>query len=260
MFPDLAALDVNFSRDGKWVALSQLHFPKSELWRARSDGSGLLQLTTPPLSILMHVFSPDASRIAVMAKFPGQPYKVYWISADGGTLHELPSDVTNEADPNWSADGQSIIFGEPPDFWADSGKPKAIYVSDLRTTHTAKIPASEGWFSPRISPDGRYLAALSIDFKRIGLFDFSQGRWRDLQQTDAASSPFWSPDGKWVYYNDATNRVSRVRVADRHSELVLSPRELLPNRECMADGFTPDQALILTCLRRNSDIYSLDWK
>jgi Tol biopolymer transport system component len=257
--PKLPANDLVFSRDGKWVSFFSQDATKS-LWRAHADGTNPTQLTSPPLEVAYHVFSPDASRIAMMASRPGQPFRIYWVNADGGTLHELRTDVTNQADPAWSADGESIIFGEPTNLWVESGKQKAMYISNLKSGQTSKIPGSDGWFSPRMSPDGRTLAALSLDFKRIGLFDFKTARWRDLPQPNGPNGPFWSSDGLWLYFNAGEDEVWRLRVRDGHSELVMSTSSILPNHTCYASGFTPQQAIILPCIRRSSDLYELDWE
>ncbi len=257
--PKLPAYDLIFSRDGKWVSFFSQDATKS-LWRAHADGTNPTQLTSPPLEVVYPVFSPDASRIAMMARIPGQPFKIYWVNADGGTLHELRTDVTNQADPTWSADGQSIIFGEPTNLWVESGKQKAMYISNLKSGQTSKIPGSDGWFSPRMSPEGRTLAALSLDFKRIGLFDFPTARWRDLPQPNVPNGPFWSADGQWVYFNAGDDEVWRLRVRDGHSEFVLSTSSILPNHTCYATGFTPEQSIILPCMRRSSDLYELDWE
>ena len=196
----------------------------------------------------------------MMARLPGPPIKVYWINSEGGTLHELPTDVTNQADPTWSPDGQSIIFGEPTNIWAESGKPKAIYISNLKSGQTSKISGSDGWFSPHISPDGRTMAALSLDIKRIGLFDFATAKWRDLPQAKGPNGPFWSADSQWVYFNDSEDGIWRLRVKDGRSEFLLSTSSILPNDSCFATGFTREQSIILPCIRRNSDLYALDWQ
>lgn len=259
LLPKLTAYDLTFSRDGKWVSFVSQDAAKS-LLRAHADGTSPTQLTSLPLEVGYPVFSPDASRIAMMATSSGQPFKIYWMHADGGPLHELRSDVTNQADPTWSADGQSIIFGEPTNLWVESGKQKAMYISNLKSGQTSKIPGSDGWFSPRMSPDGRTLAALSLDFKRIGLFDFQTAKWRDLPQPNVPNGPFWSADGQWLYFNVGDDEVWRLRVRDGHREFVLSTSSILPNHSCFATGFTPEQAIILPCIRRTSDLYELDWE
>ena len=83
--------------------------------------------TSPPMRVSVSaVYSPDGTRIAFAGKLPDGPYKVYWVSSEGGELHGLTDAVSSQADVNWSSDGQTIIFGELPDYYAESGKPKAI--------------------------------------------------------------------------------------------------------------------------------------
>jgi Tol biopolymer transport system component len=135
-----------------------------------------------------------------------------------------------------------------------------MYISNLKSGQTSKIPGSDGWFSPHMSPDGRTLAALSLDLKRIGLFDFQTARWRDLPQPKGPNGPFWSADGQWVYFNDSEDGVWRLRVRDGHREFVLSTSSILSNESCFATGFTPEQSIILPCMRRSSDLYELDWE
>ena len=43
---------------------------------------------------------------------------------------------------------------------------------DLKTHELTTLPGSEGLFSPRWSLDGRYLAALTSDSRKLMLFDF----------------------------------------------------------------------------------------
>ena len=70
-------------------------------------------------------------------------------------LHELNVPIASQADPNWMPDNQSILFGQPPRYFAEPDTPRAIYIHNLQTNSISKVPGSEGWFSPRISPDGR---------------------------------------------------------------------------------------------------------
>lgn len=47
------------------------------------------------------------------------------------------------ADPDWSPDGQSIVFGRLPDRM-DNHQPKAIYIVHLQNRQVAGIPNSKG--------------------------------------------------------------------------------------------------------------------
>jgi Tol biopolymer transport system component len=75
-------------------------------------------------------------------------------------------------DAIWSPDGKQMIFG---DTW--QAKKMDISLLDLNTHQLSTIPGSSGLFSPRWSPDGRYLAALSSDFKNLMLYDFHEQKW-----------------------------------------------------------------------------------
>jgi Tol biopolymer transport system component len=146
-----------------------LNASDGSLWRSRIDGSERIELTTPPLRIFSMKWSPDNKRLALMAEEPGMPWKLYLIDSEGGKPTPLLNEDRNEADPDWSADGQSIVFGRLPNRM-DSRQPKAIYLLELQTHKVTEIPGSTGLFSPRLSPDGRYIAAMRLDQKALLLF------------------------------------------------------------------------------------------
>ena len=127
---NLSAADLaQYSPDGKWIAWHNAS--DNSLWRSRIDGSERIELTTPPLRIFTMKWSPDNRRLAVMAEEPGKPWKIYLIDAEGGKLIPVLNEDRNEADPDWSPDGQSIVFGRLPDRM-DSVQPKAIYYAQPR--------------------------------------------------------------------------------------------------------------------------------
>jgi len=76
----------------------------------KMDGSEQLQLTFAPMKAHSPRWSPDRKRIAFM-DWPADGHsKIYVISADGGTPEPLTSGEHNEAEPNWSPDGNSLVF------------------------------------------------------------------------------------------------------------------------------------------------------
>ncbi len=187
---------VDFSQDGAWVAWTD---NDEKLWRARAvDGSDKVQLTPSYLEVFMAHWSPDAKRLAVMAREHGKAWKIYLTDADGGKPEPLLNEDRNEADPGWSPDGTHLVFGREPDLMGKESGPHAIQIINLRTLESETIPGSEGMFSPRWSPDGRWIAALSLNQKSLMLYDVAQHRWKDLAQTSAAD-PCWSTDSKSLY-------------------------------------------------------------
>jgi Tol biopolymer transport system component len=263
LYQELKVSVVEFSRDGQWIAYSHKVPTGYELWRAGTDGSQKLQLTPPFEWIYMVRYSPDNNKIAVMAAQPKGPYKVYWISAEGGSLHEVPAPIAVQADPAWSSDSQSIIFGLPPENLG-GGAPDVIrrlYRYDLRTDKTTEVPGSEGLFSPRSAPSGRYIAAMTADLQGLALLDTTTSKWRPLTRQQSTNSPSWSPDSAWVYFNDVGDTgLWKVRVSDGYVEpLGRIPRPSGYNN-CSASSFAPDGAALLTCFDSRVDIFALDYE
>lgn len=139
------------------------------------------------LSLEIPRWSPDGRQIAFVAQTPGKPYNVFVVSAGGGVPEQLTHEENILADVSWSADGGKLVFG------AFGASPEAqtfgVRVLDLKTHQVSMLPGSEGLFSPRWSPDGRYILAVSADSKKLALFDVAVRRWRNWRrQTRAGAS------------------------------------------------------------------------
>src|SRR5262249_4868184 len=83
----VSATSVVFSRDGEWVAY--ISYPEGTMWRSRVDGSQRLQLTFPPMRVLVPRWSPDGKQIAFMASLPGKPWNIYLVSIEAGPLEQV---------------------------------------------------------------------------------------------------------------------------------------------------------------------------
>jgi eukaryotic-like serine/threonine-protein kinase len=250
---------LEMSRDGQWVASTGY---EGVLWRSKVDGSEHLQLTSSPMRVAVYNWSPDGKRIAFMGRLPGRPWKIYVVSADGGTPQQLMPGEQNEADPRWSPNGNRLVFGKPPDYMAEPGTSKAISIYDLRTKRISKVPGSEGLFSPRWSPDGRYLAAMPLNQQKVMLFDFTTREWKDVATRDA-SNPQWSPDAKYIYFSSLAPEpgIYRVGINDRKLERVMKPEDI-PRADIarvVLGAVNQNGSLIVTLELKSADIYALDW-
>ena len=187
---------VTYSRDGQWVAWTD---PVGRLWRARtSDGAERLQLTPEYLDVFLAQWSPDGNRLAIMARAPGRAWQIYLVNKDGGSPETLFKDARNAADPAWSANGQQLVYGREPDPMGQDNELHTIDVFDLPSRKTEILPFSKGLFSPRWSPDGKWIAALTLDQKKVLLFDVARQSWTELAAT-SASDPVWSHDSKALF-------------------------------------------------------------
>ena len=84
---------------------------------------------------------------------------------------QIPEDAEKKLDPDWSADGTRIVFGNGP---ADTDS--SIRVLDVNTHQVSTLPGSKGLYSPRWSPDGRYIVAMTFDSRSLMLFDFANSK------------------------------------------------------------------------------------
>ena len=157
---------VRFSRDLESVVWLD---PMDRLWRAKIDGTDRVQLTPESMRVFLASWSPDGRQLALMARYPGQPWQLFLVNADGGNPERLMREDRNVADPSFSPDGKSITFGGVPDLMGQGNTPRSIEILELSSGRVSELPHSEGLFSPRWSPDGRYIAALALDQQKVML-------------------------------------------------------------------------------------------
>jgi serine/threonine protein kinase/Tol biopolymer transport system component len=258
----ISAEGLDFSRDGKWVAY--VTFPEGALWRSRVDGSERLQLTSLPMRAAVPRWSPDGKRIAFSGLAHGKPWKIALISPDGGSPEHLIPGENDELDANWSSDGESLVFGE------SLGSPtSSIYVLNLHTRQVSTLPGSKGLFSPRWSPDGRFISAHNSTFSshnefKLMLFDFTTQAWSELDRGHVYNYEMWSRDAKYIYFSELAENgppFYRLRVADRKLERVAIanfPRGLARGALGQWTGLAPDNSPLLLRDTSMQEIYALD--
>jgi Tol biopolymer transport system component len=206
----LSAEMLDYSKDRERVAY--ITYPEGDLWQSKLDGSARLQLSFAPMQAAVPRWSPDGKRIAFLGRLPGKPWKVYLIPSEGGAPQQLMPEERYENDPSWSPDGNTLAFGTNP----ETNLPAAIKLLDLRTRQVTTLPGSEGFFSPRWSPDGRYIAAIPVKVFSLMLYDLQMQKWSEIAK--GVGNPHWSRDGKYIYFSG----VYRSRIADLKREQLAS--------------------------------------
>jgi Tol biopolymer transport system component/DNA-binding winged helix-turn-helix (wHTH) protein len=255
----ISAEGLDFSKDGLWV--TYVTIPEGTLWRCRLDGSQRMQLTFTPMMAGVPRWSRDGKQIAFMAAEPRRNWKIYTIPFDGGTPEPITQDERIEVDPTWSPDGNTMVFGEA----ADSNQLTHIYAVDLRTRRVSELPGSNGLYSPRWSPDGRFIVALSVrgDTKMM-LFDLQVRKWTELANVHV-NGYRWSRDSKYVYTLDTSRHVEmvtyRIRIADHRLESVadfIVPKAPMEGFFGSGFGLTPDGSPLFLQDISSQDIYALE--
>jgi Tol biopolymer transport system component len=134
---------------------------------------------------------------------------------------------------------------------------------DLHTSQISSLPGSEGFFSPRWSPDGRFIAALSIDSQRLVFFDVATSHWTDLLPQGAVAWPSWSSDSRSIMFlaqDEPGRAIRRVTISDRHLESIVDTTGLnqLIGPAGPWLGSAPDGSPTLMLDAGTHDIYALD--
>ena len=254
--PGTSADWLTFSKDGEWVAYTS--YPDGTLWRSRVDGSERVQLTFPPLRVLLPHWSPDGRQLVFSARNPGRPWSVFILSSKGGTPKQVISDPEDRVDANWSPDGNSLVFGS-------SNVPNnPIWIVDVKTGHVSTLPGSVGLFSPRWSPDGRYICALRSGRPfNLMLFDLTTQQWTQLIE-NSDGDPTWSHDGQYIYFlggdADWSETIKRIRLVDRRAEKIVDLKDQSRSGSIGVEwfGLAPDDSPLVATDISTNEIYALD--
>jgi Tol biopolymer transport system component len=158
-------LDYNatYSSDGKWVAFTSERDGSAELYRTKSDGTGLERLTNNPAYDDQAAFSPDAERIVFVSSREGGHANLWILDVATREVKRLTREEAGDFRPNWSPDGKWIAFS------SDRNEPYVTASGRWEQEHLIEIYL--------IRPDGSGLRRLT----NLG---------------GACGTPRWSRDGK----------------------------------------------------------------
>ena len=133
---------------------------------------------------------------------------------------------------------------------------------DLKTHQVSTLPGSDGLFSPRWSPDGRYIAALpSSNPDRLLLLDRTTEKWKELCKT-FIGYPSWSRDSKYAYFDSPQGDPGfyRVRISDSKLEKIVTLKNLRLTGTFTWTGLAADDSPLVLRDVGTQEIYALDWE
>jgi Tol biopolymer transport system component len=244
----ISATDLTFSRDGKWVAY--LSYPDHMLWRSRTDGTDRMQLTYPPMGVLLPFISPDGKRIV----FGSSRLETYVVSTDGGPPQRIVD--RNSVGANWSPDGNLLVFNS-----LVVGRPLELQIFDFRTGKVSAVPSSQGNFGALWVTQNTLVAA-NRDSTKFQIFDLKTKTWTDFV-TGHFVNAMVSPDGKHLYFTTGgpEPKALRIRFADHRIETIASLKDLRrivdPVTANTEINVAPDGSPIFTLDRGTQEIYAL---
>ena len=201
--------DLDWSPDGETLAFG-VAGTAGGLFVANADGSGVHRISEGS----QPAWSPDGARIAYRAE-DGEIHVMSVRGTDDVTL----THVGDTADPDWSADGQTLAFVGPGPKGHRAGTD--VYTSTVDGSLVANItshPALDA--EPAWSPTGgsilfrtdrRMTADDGPSRERLYVMNAEGGNLiRITEDTTVTASPVWSSDGARIAFDDGTS----VFVAD----------------------------------------------
>jgi Tol biopolymer transport system component len=257
--PGIAATDVDFSRDGKWIAY--VRRPDQTLWISRADGSSARQVELQARFFELPRWSPDGRWLAFMALLPGKPWRIFTVSSSGGVLREASMGTDNQGAPTWSPDGKWLAHGNVE--CQETGT-CAIHEINLSTGQEFTVPGSDGLSTARWSPDGRFIAALNPIGHEVLVFDEARQQWRKVADGVNGNDLSWSADSQYLYASrPAGNQpeILRISVSDAKVETAIDLRSFAALSGQIDTWFAlaPDGSIIFSRELSANEIYSFTY-
>ncbi len=143
-------------------------------------------------------WSPDGHQLALSLSRDGNT-QIYLVNIDGSGLRRLTTGSAIDTEPQFAPDGRSIYFT------SDRGGAPQIYrmpAGGEQSGRAQRVTFKGNYnVSPRISPDGKYLAYIS----RTGGFklhvqDLTTGDVTALTDTSNDEAPSFAANGKYILY------------------------------------------------------------
>ena len=150
-----------------------------------------------------------AGVIAFVSERTGVP-QIWQITLADSKLTQLTDLEDGACQPDWSPDGEKIVFTSPCPGKRERYLGSSLYILDLVNDKLMILPTSlEGNFDPAWSPDGRWIAYTSLVNGQMQILKVNVDNQTIIKLSDGSFNEFepaWSEDGSRLVF-------IRIRVA-----------------------------------------------
>jgi len=253
--------ELRYSPDGKRM----FFIVDDVVWRSNADGRETVKLfqNSAASGKIYHLeVTPDGKNLLVALAVSGGPPVYSLLPTEGGALKALDQIGHPFFIPSFSPDGDSLIVGPDTQTAERSPSEARLFLYKRSTGEKREIPGSEGLYMGRWSPDGKRIAALTVDLTVLKILDVNSNRWSSAVTGNYFLTPFWV-DSHHLFVQDLLapgEPIFRISAADTlKAERAFSFEDILRSGpvRCAFNGLTPDSSPLLLITTSGSDLYSL---
>ena len=191
-----------------------------------------------------------AGQIAFASDRTGMP-QIYIANVDGDDIRPITNLSDGACQPDWSPDGEKIVFVSPCEVNQDIFKNASLYIVDADGKNLNLLTSTPGGdFEPAWSPDGTQIAFTSLrdghmQIYTINIEDKSVLRLTETGKDDYARQPAWSPFSNQIAYSHRRYGIYQIWTMTNTGQ---SPEQITRSGEAYWDThpvWSPDGTVIL---------------
>lgn len=212
-----------FSPDGRRLALTMGDGRQHDIWIYDWERDTLTRLTNDPAYDMMPIWTPDGTRIvfaSMRGRKPGEGANLYWQRADGtGEAQRLTENAAAQLPDSFHPNGRLLAFheGNPR-----TGRQRLMMLPIEGDAKSGWKPGEPTEFLggpfikafPTFSPDGRWIAYVTLESKRpqvyVQPFPGPGSRWQ--VSSDSGNVPIWSRTRRELYYTTVGAQTPQMMV------------------------------------------------
>ncbi|MFH1084875.1 MAG: hypothetical protein V1772_03840, partial [Chloroflexota bacterium] len=188
------------------IAFSSDRGGNDDIYLMAGDGNDMRRVVSDLGDDMFPALSPDGGTIAFQTYRHGPQPEVYLLDVASGAQTRLTNDPAYDGQPAWSPDGQRLAL------ISDRAGAKNVWLVNRDGSGLRQVTAWRHAGAPKWSPDGQRIALASDDlgtgFTALWVVgaDGAAPRlvWRPTSTQSDAWPGGWSPDGRYLLYEEAT--------------------------------------------------------